>query len=76
MHKIQLQLEKKVKKDDLLYQLKNIRDMCEYAIDTISNSTDEQMKFKVECLNAQIATLNHIFGQFRLLSDYLVMYKE
>lgn len=32
MHKIQLQLEKKVKKDDLIYQLKNIRDMCEYAI--------------------------------------------
>lgn len=50
--------------------------MCEYAIDTISNSSDEQMKFKVECLNAQIATLNHIFGQYRLLSDYLVMYKE
>lgn len=76
MHKIQLQLEKIVKKDDLLYQLNNIRDMCEYAIDTISNSTDEQMKFKVECLNAQIATLNHIFGQYRLVSDYLVMYKE
>ncbi len=77
MHKIQLQLEKKVKKDDLLYQLKNIQTMCEYAIDAInSNSTDEQLKFNVDCLNAQIATLNHIFGQYRLLSDYLVMYKE
>lgn len=76
MHKIQLQLEKKIKKDDLLYQLKNIRNMCEYAIDTISNSTDEQMNFNVERLNAQIATLNHIFEQYRLLSDYLVMYKE
>lgn len=76
MNKLQIQLEKKVKKDDLLNQLKDIQTMCEYAIDTISNSTDEQMKFKVDCLNAQIATLNHIFGQYRLLSDYLVMYKE
>lgn len=39
MHKIQLQLEKKVKKDDLIYQLKNIRDMCEYAIDTCQHHT-------------------------------------